>query len=211
MIGKKVSAEDGSVAIGRDNNGIITNITIEAGAAFHLVESVNTNRSLGTYLGKVISFVAEQSLSEYGHSYQRLVTNEVQDKLDFNHISQEDLIVRNYRKYYYLLDRAYKGVEQSNNDARVLVRLRAGSIYADELTKSCTLANIPATKRIEFSTQNAHSLMEAVKRQLVQEFNDSQAMPVEPTWVDLAVSLLVADAVAECEVLEKEHKNVATT
>lgn len=210
MIGKKVSAEGGSVAVGGDNLGTIYNVNVDAGAIFYMHDSVDAERSLGTYLGKVISVVAQQSLSEYGHAYQRDMTNEVQDKLNFNYITLDDRIVKSYRKYYYVLDRAYKGVEQSNNDARILVRLRAGSIYETELAKACVKAGVSGINRVDFSRENSHCLIEAVKLQLVQDFKSTQASAVDPTWVDLAVGLLVADAVAECDVLERAPKNVAS-
>lgn len=210
MIGKKISAEDGSVAVGGNNNGDIVNVKIESGGVLHLHSGVSAERSLATYLGEVIAVVAQQSLSEYGHSFQRDVSNEVQDKLDFNHITLEDRIVQSYRRYYFMLDRAYKGVEQTNNDARVLVRLRAGSIYDTELTKACKEAGVDGSGRIAFSRKNAHLLMNAVKAQLVRDFNSMRTTPIEPTWVDLAVSLLVADAVAECDVLERAPTHVAS-
>lgn len=201
MIGKQVSADAGSTAIGGDNNGNIINVG--SGATVHVHNSVDVERSLGTYLGTVISVIAQQRLSEYGHSYQRNVTTEVQDKLDFNYITLDDRLIQIYRKYYFLLDRAYKGVEQSNNDVRVLVRLRAGSIYSSELTNACKAAGIPPSQRVDYSRANAHGLIEAVKQQMIKDVQSSQAAIVDPTWIDLALSLLVADAVAECDVLER--------
>lgn len=207
MIGKTVSADGGSTAVGGDNLGTIINVG--PGAIVNLNNSVATERGLGTCLGTVISVIAQQRLSDYGHAYQHDVTNEVLEKLNFNYITISDHLVQIYRKYYFLLDRAYKGVEQSNNDARVLVRLRAGSIYSSELTKACTEAEIPSNKRVEHSRNNSHALIDAVKQQLVQDVMNSQAATVDIAWIDLAVSLLVADAVAECAVLEKAP-NVAT-
>jgi hypothetical protein len=207
MIGKKISAETGSVAIGGDNNGQIFNL--ESGANLHIHSSVETERSLGSYLGTVISVIAQQRLSEYGHKYNRKVTVEVQDKLDFNQITLDDRLIQNYRKYYFLLDRAYKGVEQSNNDVRVLVRIRAGSIYNTELTSACKAENILPSKRVEYSRNNAHILIEAVKTQMIEDIKASQAMAIDPTWIDLAISLLVADAVAECDVLERAPNAIA--
>jgi hypothetical protein len=207
MILKGVTAEDNSVAIGRDNNGTVINAP---GATFQLQLPIASERSLSTYLGTIINVIADQQLSEYGHSYQRNVTAEVKDKLDFNYITLSDHLIRTYTRYFHILDMAYKGVEQSNNDVRVLVRFSAGSIYSRALTSACDKAGVLASQRIEYSRNHAHSLIEAVKKQMIEDVKKSQAAEIDPTWVDLAVSLLIADAVVECDVLEK-NPNVTTS
>ena len=200
MILKRVTAEDNSVAVGGDNVGTIINAP---GATFQLQFTIATERSLSTYLGKIINVIADQQLSVYGHAYQRNVTAEVQDKLDFNYITLSDHLIRTYTKYFFILDKAYKGVEQSNNDVRVLVRFSAGSIYSRVLTSACDEAGILANQRIEYSRNHAHPLIEAVKKQMIEDVKNSHAAEIDPTWIDLAVSLLIADAVVECDVLEK--------
>lgn len=207
MIGKKVSAENNSIAVGGNNTGMLINVG--PGGNLYLNAPPETGRKLGTLLGTIISVIAQQSLSEYGHSYQRTVPPEVQDKLDFNHITVEDRLIGIYRKYYFMLDRAYQGVEQTNNDARVLVRLRAGSIYSAELTKACAEKDIPCDERIEYSRTHAHALIESVKKQLVQDVFGPDSASVDPAQLDLAISLVVADAVAECDVLEKAQNVTA--
>ena len=204
MIGRKAEATNGSVAVAGDNNGTIINFNVPQGSKLPFDIGVKAERTLGTYLGLVIAVVAQQSLSEYGHDYERDLSNEVFQKLAFNYIAKGDQIVKNYRKYFFVLERAYKGVEQSNNDARVLVRLRAGSIYEKELTKACAQAHVLSSGRITYSRNNSRALIEAVKHQLVTDFLNTATQEVDPLWVDLAVSLLVSDAVAECDVLERD-------
>lgn len=203
MIGSWVKATDGSVAIAGDNNGSAFNINVASGGRVIIEDGVKASQALGTYLGRIIAVVAQQSLSEYGHKYQRDISVEVVDKLQFNYIQENDQLVKSYRRYFYTLDRAYQGAEQSNNDARVLVRLRAGSIYGTELTKACTIAGISSAGRVDYSRNHSHALIDAVKNQLVIDFISNEIQYVDPTWVDLAMCLLVIDAVTECEVLEK--------
>jgi len=170
MLGKKISAETGSVALGGDNNGTIQNVTVAAGGVLHLNGGVRADRLLGTYLGKVISFIAQQNLNEYGHEYIREYKNEIIEKFEFNHICLDDRLIQSYTKYSFALDRAYQGVEQTNNDARVLVRLQAGSIYEAELSLICAEKNISSANRRDFSRNNSHWLVTAVKTKLARDF-----------------------------------------
>lgn len=210
MLGKKISAQTGSVALGGDNNGTIQNYNIAAGATLIVGGGVETSRLLGTYLGNVISFVAQQNLGEYGHAYSRGYSNEIMEKFEFNYIALDDRLIQSYTKYSFALERAYQGAEQTNNDARVLVRLQAGSIYDAELSKICAENGVSSADRREFSRKNSHALITAVKVQLAKDFSSSQDIAVDPTLVDLSVTLLVIDAVAECAVLEKAPKHVIT-
>lgn len=200
MTSGDVSADDSSIALGGDNSGIVLNAP---NSTIVFNSPIAIERTLSTHLGTVISVIAEQQLSEYGSGIKREITSEVKDKLEFNYIDLDDQLFRKYTTYYHLLDKAYKGVEQSNADVRFLVLLSAGSIYSRVLTESCTLNNIAPQNRIQHSRDHAHQLIEAVKAQLIQDVHRSQASDIDPAIVDLAVSLLVADAVAECEVLEK--------
>lgn len=201
MIGKSVSAQTASTAIGGDNQGNVINVA--TGGAVYIQNGLKGEATLSTCLGGVITVIAQQSLSQYGHAYQRDLSSEVQEKLNFNHIGFEDQLIQAYRKYYYVLENAYKGAEQANDDTRVLVRHRAGSIYRDELAKACAAANVLASNRVSYAREKSFELIGAVASQLKKEVLNSQAANLDPAWIDMAIDLVVVDAVAECNVLEK--------
>ena len=59
------------------------------------------------------------------------------------------------------------------------------------------------TEKGVFARAHAAMLVDAVTEQLLQDYASSKAIKVEQETAHLAVSLIVADAVIECEVLER--------
>ena len=110
-----------------------------------------------------------------------------------------------YLRHSLVLEQAYLGVEQTNADARYLVRRKAGTAY-DAVVQSGFKPNASLkTQRIEYVRANADIIVNQVIARLLRITKRQCETKVEQETAHLAVSLVVADAVVECEVLEKPN------
>jgi hypothetical protein len=203
MIGPKVSSTDGSTAVGGDINAPVVNVNASDGSVVNVKVEQRIARELPSFLGAVIVLFSQQSLSEYGLGTRRPLPAEVVEKVKHNNLPQEHRVLTDYCRHGLVLERAYLGVEQQNADARYLVRRKAAVAYESQLAAACELASIPMTEKGVFARAHAAMLVDAVTEQLLQEYASSKAIKVEQETAHLAVSLIVADAVIECEVLER--------
>lgn len=210
MIGPEVSSSDGSTAIGGDNNAPVVNVNADKGAAVQLTINQHLERRLPSFLAKVIVIFAQQGLSQYVEGQPGTLPPEVIDKLKHNNIASNQGLFADYLKHFHVLEKSYLGVEQHNPDARYLVHRKARIAYGDQLTEACKKATFPDSKRSEFATKNAALLIDGVIRQLLHDYTYSQGIMVEQEIAHLAISLIVADAVCRCEVLERPHYVVTT-
>ena len=128
---------------------------------------------------------------------------EVAEKLRHNQLPERHPIIRDWTRHSLSLERAYHGVEQQNADARYLVRQRAGTVYEEELLKAAEIAKIPEEMLSDYVRNNASTLVKSVTDRLLDDYRAPKTGAVEEEIARLAVSLVVADAVVECEVLEK--------
>lgn len=207
MTDSDVSASDGSTAIGGDVNAPVINAP--RARQVNLILEQKVARELPSFLGKVIVAFSQQSLSGYAKGKRRELPAEVTNKIAYNRLSQDHRAVVDYVKHSLVLERAYLGVEQANADARYLVRKKAGDAY-DKVIRSGFKANPSLkTQRIDYITANADAIVDQVITQLLDDYKASSETKVEQEIAHLAVSLVVADAVVECEVLERP--NNATT
>jgi hypothetical protein len=138
-----------------------------------------------------------------GAAQTKQLPPEVAEKLRHNRLPTRHPIIRDWTRHSLSLERAYHGVEQQNADARYLVRQRAGAVYEEELLSAAEAAKIPEEMLSDFVKQNAVILVKAVTDRLLNDYCASKAGAVEEEIARLAVSLVVADAVVECEVLER--------
>ena len=113
-------------------------------------------------------------------------------------------------KYLNVLEATYRGVEQRNDDARRLVRRRAAVAYAQQLHDLCTTNGIKHSQAHAFARGHAVSLVMAVVAALLADFAAENVPHVMQETAHLAVCLIVADAVIECEVLERPADAVAS-
>lgn len=203
MIGPKASAKGGSTAIGGDNSGTINNISVGDGSTVSLHLEAEVARKLPSHLGELIARLASQSALDAVLPQTRELPPEVVDKLRHNQLPVRHPIIRDWTRHSLALERAYHGIEQQNADARYLVRQRAGAIYEEELIKAAQRFDIPEPGLSDFARQNAVMLVSAVTDRLLGDYCTSKASLVEAEIARLAVSLVVADAVVECEVLER--------
>lgn len=209
MIGPKASAKDGSTAVGGDNSGPITNINVGDGSTVDLHLEAEVARKLPSHLGALVALLASESGFAAAATQARQLPPEVADKLRHNQLPVRHPIIRDWTRHSLALERAYHGVEQQNADARYLVRQRAGAVYEEELLKAAKGYRIRESGLSNFARQNAVMLVGAVTERLLDDFRASKAGLVEEEIARLAVSLVVADAVVECEVLEKPDHAVA--
>lgn len=196
MIGGQSTADNGSVAVNGPNQGTIYNIQ-----GLHL--PAEKQQLMSKYLGVMVAQISLHQLSEYECGPGEELGPEVADKLQHNYLSNNDPIVRLYSKYYRLLMKAYAGAEQVAADTRFLIKNRAGSIYSDELAKLCAERSIPGSARREFARDHAYLIIERVKQRMIDEHLPSNEVDRDIAVVDMAASLLVADAIAVCAVLDK--------
>lgn len=199
MIGPKVSADGGSVSVGGSNTAPIVN----AGAGSQVIfNAAELGSSLPSFLGKVIAFFSQQSLSEYGQGPRRDLPPEVTTKVEYNNLPPNHRVLIDYRRHAHILEKSYHGSEQRNDDARYLVRRRAAVAYNAELNAAIKESGQEMSAS-EFARQNAAMLVEAVIARLLKEYTASEKLAVESEIAHLAVCVVVADAVIECEVLER--------
>ena len=124
-------------------------------------------------------------------------------RLAYNDFPPSHHIITDYSKYLNLLEATYRGIEQRNDDGRRLVRRRAAIAYGDQVHKLCTANGIKHPQAHDFARQHAVSLVKAVVKVLMADFAAGSTAQVMHETADLAVCLIVADAVIECEVLER--------
>lgn len=196
---ESVHASAGSVAIGGDNTGSIVNVT-----ATHVTIATDQRiaRELPSYLSKVVARFSED-LSEYDCGPKRLLPPEVDQKLAYNDFPLSHYMITDYSKYLNVLEATYRGVEQRNDDARRLVRRRAAVAYAQQLQNLCAANGIKHSQAHAFAKENAVALAMAVVDALLADVSGANVTNVMQETAHLAVCLIVADAVIECEVLER--------
>ena len=203
MIWPKVSADDGSTSIGGDNNAPVVNINAGDSSTVTVQVERQVARELPSFLGAVIVLFSQQSLSEYGLGERRTLLPEILEKIKYNNLPQDHRVLIDYRRHGLVLEKSYHGVEQQNADARYLVRRKAALAYQSQLAATCKLSSMPDEQKILFARNNATMLIDAVIAQLLKDYASSKTILVEEETAHLAVSLIVADAVVECEVLER--------
>lgn len=192
-------ARSGSVAIAGDNTGTIQNVN-----ATHLTIAVERQiaRELPSYLSTVVARFSED-VSEYDSGPKRSLPPEVDVKLAYNDFPLSHHIIADYSKYSNVLEATYRGVEQRNDDARRLVRRRAAVAYAKQLHDLCTTNGIKHSQAHAYARGHAVFLVMAVVASLLADFTAENVPHVMQETAHLAVCLIVADAVIECEVLER--------
>lgn len=201
-----VTADGGSVAVGGDNNGSIFNIN-----ATNLTLAVEQRvaRQLPSYLSSVIAKFSEDWLS-YGDAPRRSLPPEIDEKLAYNDFPAAHPIITDYLKYISVLESTYRGIEQRNDDARRMVRRRAAAAYRGVLHELCNLNGVHHSQASDFARKNAVVLVQGVVNALMGDFQTTVlAGSVMQETADLAISLIVADAVIECEVLERPEDATA--
>jgi hypothetical protein len=203
MSGPKTSSADGSTAVGGDVNAPIVNVNTGADSLVNVTVDQHIARELPSFLGAVIVTFSKQSLSEYGLGARRSLPVEVIEKIKYNDLSPEHRALVDYRRHSLVLEKAYLGVEQQNADARYLVRRKAAIEYESQLQVACKQESISAAKRINYVKANANGIVENVINSLLEDYRASRDPKVEQEMAHLAISLIVADAVIECEVLER--------
>jgi hypothetical protein len=201
MIRPNVSATDGSIAIGGDNNAPVFNVG--AGAVINLKAEQQILRELPSVLGEVIGLFSMDSADAVGARDIGQVPPEVVDKLSHNDFPANNRLIVEWRKYALMLERAYRGAEQQNIDARYLVLRRAGTVYTEQLYEDCREEKILFKNRLPYVRDHAEELVASVIKKLFEEYIEQRNIVVHQEVAHLAISLIVADAIIECEVLER--------
>lgn len=196
-------ADHGSVAVGRDNNGLLINAAPNSQVSVYVEHRMQ--RELPSYLSNVlVAFSGD--LMNYGAEAKRELRPEITEKLTYNDFPIRHQIIRDFTMYSGSLEAAYRGLEQRNGDARRMVRRRAGSIYQDALLNLCESKGVHHSQAHEIAREHAVQLVRIVIDALKNESAaTSLALGVMKETADLAISLIVADAIVECEVLERPH------
>lgn len=199
-----ISASKGSISIGGDANAPIVNAPNAREVNLTIEQKIV--RELPSFLGKLIAVFSQQSLSEYAKGGRRKLPAEVSEKIEYNKLSQNHRAIVDYLRHSFVLEKAYLGVEQTNADARYLVRRRAGVEY-DAVVQNGLRHNLPLEpQRVEYVKLNADLIVDQVIARLLDVYKASgETQKVEHETAHLAVSLVVADAVVECEVLERPN------
>lgn len=197
-------ASTGSVAVSGDNLGSIVNVNAQT-----LIIERQIARELPSYLSKVVARFAED-LSEYDSGPKRSLPPEVSVKLDYNDFPRTHFIITDYAKYVNVLDATYRGIEQRNDDARRLVRRRAAVAYTEQLHQLCAAHGVKHVQAHDLARLNAVTLVMSVVATLMADLSAAIAAHVMHETAHLAVCLIVADAVIECDVLERPADAVAS-
>jgi hypothetical protein len=203
MTESKTSAKDKSVAVGGDVNAPVINASVDHGLLLIMNADQQTARELPSYLGSVIAHFSRQSLSEYGRGGRRPLPAEVKDKVKYNDLPETHRALSDYCSHSLVLERAYQGAGQQNADAHYLVRRWAGTVYDSQLEAACKQNSITTSQRLAFVRNNAASLVDSVIDRMLGDYKSSQCVKVEQERAYLAISLIVAEAVIQCEVLER--------
>jgi hypothetical protein len=202
-----ITAKGGSTAVGGDVTGTVVNVNSGEGSQIAISFS-GISKELGSYLGQVIVFFAEQSLSEYGQRDTVLLAPEVELKAAHNALSLDHQIFVDYRRHLLELERAYAGVEQQNADVRYLVRRKARLAY-QQLVKHIPSNQKDGETRLNYVRGKAAEILDKVVEQLMAAYIVSTDPKVREEPASLAVYLIVADAVISCDVLERPNAATA--
>lgn len=205
-----VSANAGAVAVGANNSAPIVNVQAAANAVVLVNVTPQLTRELPSYLARIVARLAEETLSAYNSGPLRELPPEVSVKLAYYNFPPQHVIITNYRRCLTILEACYRGIEQRNDDARRLVQVRTGLAYNDVLYELCAAQGIPNTQAQAFARSNAIVLVAAVVTRLLDILKKGAEVLVYEEVALLAVNLIVADAVIECNVLERPV-NAATT
>lgn len=190
-------ATNNSVAVSGDNSGSIINLNVES-----LVVQQQIARELPSYLSNVVTkFSADWA--DYNAGPTRSLPPEVDVKLAYNDFPPKHPIIADYARYLHVLEASYRGVEQRNDDARRMVRRCAAVAYADQLSQLCKANGVKQAQAHDFARNHAVPLVKAVINALMADLAARSTLSVMHETAHLAVSLIVADAVIECEVLER--------
>ncbi|UPG89507.1 hypothetical protein L2Y96_19235 [Luteibacter aegosomaticola] len=200
-----ISAGNSSVAVAGDNYGSICNISAQS---VTLIER-QIARELPSYLSSVVVRFSED-LVAYNTGPMRTLPPEVSVKLAYNDFPSAHYIITDYSKYSSVLESAYSGAEQRNDDARRMVRRRAAVAYMEQLHKLCDLLELKPADAHAVARAHAVSLVLAVVEVMLADFSSGSSVTVMQETAHLAVSLIVADAVIECEVLERPDDALAS-
>lgn len=198
----KVTASQGSIAIGGDAAGPVLNVTASHALFLAVTVEQRIEQQLPSFLGKVILIFSEQTRSAYGQGARREIPAEVLVKLKHNDFPPENRVICDFLRYSHLLETSYHGVEQRNSDARYLVRRKAGLAYDAEV-QIMNGVNVDPIASLEYVRENATAIVTNVIKRLLQDYKSSCEVKVEQEIADLAISLIVADAIVECEVLDR--------
>ena len=199
-------ASTGSIAIGGNNTAPILNVNA---TNVSIAVERQIARELPSYLSNVVARFSED-LSEYDTGPKRSLPPEVNVKLAYNDFPPSHHIITDYSKYLNVLEATYRGVEQRNDDARRLVRRRAAVAYTQELHEQCATNGIKHANAHDFARSHAVPLVIAVVATLLADFTTGSAPHVMQETAHLAICLIVADAVIECEVLERPVDAIAS-
>lgn len=211
MIGPKTTSKDGSTAVGGSNDGTIVNVNAGTGASVNVHVEAEVARRLPSHLGQlIVLFAKEGSRHVSGGSGRRDLPPEIIEKITFNNLTAKNRIFQDWVRNSLVLERAYLGVEQQNQDARYLVRRKAAIVYEEEVFKAMQLAGIATEHVSQFVRNNSGMLVAAVIERLLTSYRCSASGIVEEEAAHLAVSLVVADAIVECEVLERPDDAIAS-
>jgi hypothetical protein len=143
-------------------------------------------------------------LADYAKGPRRKLPPEVSVKIHYNDFPPDHHVIRDFLRYSHVLENAYLGVEQRNADARYLVRRKAGIAYDQEVYLVMASAPVePVISRINVIRSKAQIIVSNVIARLIKDYVSSSDLKVEDEIAHLAVSLIVADAIVECEVLER--------
>jgi hypothetical protein len=206
----KVSSASGSTAIGGDSNAPAVNVNTGNMSPVNIVIDQKVALELPSFLGNVIALFSQQSLSEYGRGARRAVPPEVIEKLQHNNLDENHHILVDYYRHSLVLEKAYLGVEQQNADSRYLVRRKVSLAYSSHVQDACIKGSIAPALKLPFIRANAAQILEVVIERLLSDYKASSSVKVEQETANLAISLIVADAVIECEVLERPLNALTT-
>jgi hypothetical protein len=195
-----VKSSDGSTAIGGDVTAPVVNVNSGDRSQVQITINQEIQRKLSTLLGSVIVFFAEMSLNEYGMGRRTTLPPEVSYKLKHNAFENSQ-IMEDWTMHSLDLERAYAGVEQQNPDVRYLVHRKARYAYAN-LVEHLPKEDGQSRPRLDYVRQHAKEIVQGVVGQLMLEYEQSNDKKVQQEPADLAISLVVADALIACDVLE---------
>jgi hypothetical protein len=203
MTGGDLSADRGSIVIGGNATGPVVNVQAPKALSLALTVEQNVDRQLPSFLARVILTFSEQSLSHYGKGSRRPLPPEVSEKLKHNYFPPDHRFIRDFVRFSHVLENCYRGIEQRNADARYLVRRKAGVVYSEELRIASGLIIVSQKTLLEYVREHATELVANVTARLFEDYRSSSEVKVEQEVADLAITLIVADAIVECEVLER--------
>lgn len=146
------------------------------------------NRSI---IAEVVNVLSKMSVKNVSTSKAITLPAKVQEKIEYNNLSQSKSIIEKYKDNTIDLSKTYETIEQIKPGSKRKVQAVINDYYQSELTSFNTSSNI-----------NSDEILENITSKLSDSILNSSNLSAYNEDVHLAAKVIIADAFIECLILK---------